>query len=84
MADDGSGNDGKDGHTDSRPLNFMARLEAAGAKARSTPAPWDQLLTEQAKLRKDLNDLRAKLRSIEEGVQRLTQGQRRAKSLDKV
>ena len=71
MVDDGKDRDGKDGYSAGQSHNFMARLEAAGAKARTTPAPWEQLLIEQANLREDMNELKARLRSIEECLKQL-------------
>ena len=74
---DGS-SDGMDGKVDRHAPAFMARLRAAEERARGKPAPLDQVLIEQAKLREDMRELQQRLRSIEEGIQQLARARPRS------
>ena len=74
---DGS-SDGMDGEVNLHTPAFMARLRAAEERARGKPAPLDQVLIEQAKLREDMRELQQRLRSIEEGIQQLARARPRS------
>ena len=70
---DGS-SDGMDGEAKEHRPAFMARLREAEENARRRPAPWDQVLIEQGKLRDELREVEERLRSIDEAIKRLAGG----------
>ncbi len=62
---------------------FMARLRQAEDNARAKPDPLLQLVAQQATLHEDIRELQQRLRSLEEGIDRLARDQRRRNSSDK-
>ena len=74
--------DGMDGGPEVLAPNFMARLRAAEDRARRRPAPWDQTLIEMANLREDMRELKQRLQSIEEGIERIARCGRPPNSSD--
>jgi len=74
MPDDGQdGSDNDDGFDKGSGLtpDFMSKLRAAGERASTKPDPWQQVATEQAKLREEMQELKGQLRSIRAGLDQI-------------
>lgn len=61
---------------------FMARLRQAEHNARAKPDPLLEVLAQQATLHEDMRELKQRLRSLEEGIERLAREQKRRNSSD--